>query len=65
VPPQYPDQKSLDYTLTLWRSSELNNPLAWVPVATTTVAPGTNNTVLTDAAANADHYFYQVTPYIP
>jgi arylsulfatase A-like enzyme len=71
VPPQYPDQKSLDYTLTLWRSPDLKDLLAWVPVATTTVAPGTNstlvitNTVLTDAAANADHYFYQVTPYIP
>lgn len=71
VPPQYPDQSSLDYTLTLWRSPDLNNPLAWVPVATTTIPPGTNstlvisNTVLTDAGASADHFFYQVTPYIP
>jgi len=71
APTQYPDQKSLDYTLTLWRSPELDNPLAWVPVATTTISSGTNstlvitNTVLTDAGANADHYFYQVTPYIP
>ena len=69
--PQYADQKSLNYTLTLWRSSDLNDPLSWVPVATNVVTPGTDstlvitNTVLTDAAANADHYFYQVTPYIP
>jgi len=68
---QYADQAQLDYTLTLWRSPVLNDPLAWVPVATTTIPPGTNstlvitNTLLTDAAANADHYFYQVTPYIP
>ncbi len=68
---QYADQKSLAYTLTLWRSPDLNNPLAWVPVTTTTIPPGTNNTlvitntVLTDASASADHYFYQVTPYIP
>jgi len=71
VPPQYPDQKSLDYTLTLWRSPDLGNPLAWVPVATNTIPPGTNSTlvitnaVLTDTAANANRSFYQVTPYIP
>ena len=68
---QYPAQKSLDYTLTLWRTPDLNNPLAWVPVTTATIAAGTNstlvvsNTVLADAGASASHYFYQVTPYIP
>lgn len=70
-PAQYPDQASLDYTLTLWRSPDLGNPLAWVPVASTTIPPGTNSTlvftnvVVADTAANADHYFYQVAPYIP
>ena len=68
---QYPAQSSLNYTLTLWRSSDLKDPLSWVPVANTTVAPGTNstlvitNTALIDPLANADHFYYQVTPYIP
>jgi len=68
---QYPDQKSLDYTLTLWRSPNLEDPLAWAPVVTNTITAATNsvlvftNTALVDPGATATQYFYQVTPYIP
>lgn len=62
---------NLNYNLILWRTSDLNNPLGWAPVTTNLVTGITNNFLLstngllTDANANADHYFYQVTPYIP
>ena len=70
-PKVYPPQVSLDYSVTLWRSYDLTDPLGWVPVATTVLTPGTNNslvisnTVLADLNANNDHAFYSVTPYIP
>jgi hypothetical protein len=62
---------NLDYQIILWRSSDLANPLAWVPVATNLVRGITNNFLLstngllTDANAVNDHNFYQITPYIP
>lgn len=71
VSPYYEPQPSLDYTLNLWRTSDLSNPLAWEPVATNLIREGTSSslvissTVLEDANANGDHYFYAVTPYIP
>ena len=62
---------NLNYDLILWRSPVLTNPLAWTPVTTNLVTGITNNFLLstnglvTDPNATADHYFYQVTPYIP
>src|SRR5262249_5720868 len=62
---------NLNYNLILWRSSVLTEPLAWTPVATN-AAPGTTNGSflstnghVTDFNATADHYYYQITPYIP
>jgi arylsulfatase A-like enzyme len=62
---------NLNYNLILWRSSSLTDPLAWTPVATNLIAGITNNSLLStngliiDTNAIADHYFYQVTPYMP
>jgi arylsulfatase B len=62
---------NLDYYLILWRSSVLTDPLAWMPVATNLVTGTATNSLvstnglITDLNANADHYFYQVRPYIP
>jgi len=62
---------NLNYDLILWRSTVLTNPLAWTPVTTNVISGTTDNFLLstnglvTDPNANADHYFYQVTPYIP
>jgi arylsulfatase A-like enzyme len=62
---------NLNYDLILWRSSGLTNPLAWAPVATNVVTGTTDtfllstNGLVKDPNANADHYFYQVIPYIP
>jgi arylsulfatase A-like enzyme len=60
---------NLNYNVILWRSSELGNPLAWSPVTTNVVTGITNNLListnglLTDSGANADHYYYRITPY--
>jgi autotransporter-associated beta strand protein len=62
---------NLNYQVILWRNSDLSNPLGWTPVVTNLVTGITNNFLLstngwlTDANANADHYFYRVSPYIP
>lgn len=62
---------NLNYQLILWRSAGLTDPLAWTPVATNVITGTTNNFLLTtnglvtDQSANASHYFYQVTPYVP
>jgi hypothetical protein len=62
---------NLNYQVILWRNADLNNQLGWTPVATNLVTGIANNFLLstngllTDAAANADHYFYRVSPYIP
>jgi arylsulfatase A-like enzyme len=62
---------NLNYQVILWRNSDLNNPLGWTPVVTNLVTGITNsfllstNGLLTDLNANADHYFYRVSPYIP
>jgi arylsulfatase B len=70
-PKVYPAQVSIDNSVILWRNYDLGSPLAWIPVATNILTPGTNstlvisNTVLTDLGATNDHAFYSVTPYIP
>jgi arylsulfatase A-like enzyme len=62
---------NLNYQVILWRTSDLTNPLAWVPVATNLVAGISNNFLLstngllTDLNAVNDHNFYLATPYIP
>ena len=62
---------NLNYQVILWRNADLSNPLGWTPVVTNLVTGITNNFLLstngwlTDANANADHYFYRVSPYIP
>lgn len=62
---------NLSYQLILWRSAELNNPLAWTPVATNVAAGLTTsflqltNGLLVDPNATNDHYFYRVTHYTP
>ncbi|MBW8864566.1 MAG: sulfatase-like hydrolase/transferase [Verrucomicrobia bacterium] len=62
---------NLNYQVILWRSADLNNPLAWTPVATNLVTGITDNLLptanglLTDVNANADHFYYRVSPYIP
>ena len=67
----YPAQPSIDYSVTLWRTYNLSDPLGWVPVTNTILAPGTNsalvisNTVLADFNATNANAFYSVTPYIP
>ena len=67
----YPAQPSIDYSVTLWRSTNLADAFGWVPVANTVLTPGTNstlvisNTVIADLNAANDHAFYSVTPYIP
>lgn len=67
----YPAQPSIDYSVTLWRSYNLSDPLGWTPVTNTILTPGTNNTliisntVLADLNATNDHAFYSVTPFIP
>jgi arylsulfatase A-like enzyme len=70
-PAVYPAQVSLDYSVTLWRTYDLNDPLGWAPVANTILTPGTgttlviSNTVISDLNATNDHAYYSVTPYIP
>ncbi|HTR42189.1 MAG TPA: sulfatase-like hydrolase/transferase [Pseudomonadales bacterium] len=67
----YPAQPNIDYSVTLWRSYDVSDPLGWTPVANTILTPGTNsslvisNTVLTDLNATNAQAFYSVTPYIP
>ena len=62
---------NLNYQVILWRNADLGNPLGWTPVLTNVVTGITNNFLLstngllTDVNANADHYFYRVSPYIP
>ena len=62
---------NLNYQVILWRNADLNNQLGWTPVATNLVTGITNNFLLStngllaDPNANADHYFYRVSPYIP
>ena len=62
---------NLNYQVILWRNADLSNPLGWTPVLTNLVTGITNNFLLstngllTDLNANADHYFYRVSPYIP
>lgn len=54
---------------TLWRTPDLNDPLAWVPVATKEVAAIPTGTPLTtssdsftDTAPEGSQFFYQVVP---
>jgi arylsulfatase A-like enzyme len=54
---------------TLWRTTDLNDPLAWVPIASRTVAAIPSDTPLatvsdsfTDPNATGGQYFYQVVP---
>jgi hypothetical protein len=67
----YPSQPNIDYSVILWRSYNLSDPLSWTPVANTILTPGTNstlvisNTVLADLNATNAQAFYSVTPYIP
>ena len=73
---QYPTRlanggTNLNYQVILWRNADLGNPLGWTPVLTNVVTGITNNFLLStngwliDPNANADHYFYRVSPYIP
>ncbi len=62
---------NLNYQVILWRNADLGNPLGWTPVLTNLVTGITNsfllstNGLLTDVNANADHYYYRISPYIP
>jgi len=62
---------NLNYQVILWRNPDALNPLGWTPVLTNLVSGITNNFLLstngllTDVNANADHYYYRVSPYIP
>jgi len=62
---------NLNYQVVLWRSTELNNPLTWTPVATNIAAGLTTsflqstNGLLVDPNATDDHAFYRITHYTP
>ena len=62
---------NLNYQVILWRNADAGNPLGWTPVVTNVVTGITNNFLLstngllTDVNANAEHYYYRVSPYIP
>lgn len=58
---------SVPTVYTLWRTADVNNPLAWQPVSTLPVAAvatpsGTVSGTLTDPAAPAGKQYYQVVP---
>jgi arylsulfatase A-like enzyme len=70
-PKVYPPQISINSEVILWRTYDLTDPLAWIPVGTNVLAPGTNstlvisNTLLADLNATNAQAFYSVTPYLP